>query len=283
MVFAGELSNDTLAPLRSRLSLAKATRERPQRMRAARPRAQLPPGSEGRWSLLERWLPAAPPSATERAAARVEVLLERYGVLPREAISSDALGTFSELYPVLKALEEAGRIRRGYFVAGLGAAQFARAGADDRLRALRRSNPGSGTEERAGAVVLAATDPANPYGAALPWPDGPERPQRGAGSLVFLCRGALIGYLARGEKALATFLPAEEPERARTAEVLATTLFELVDGMARRALVLSSIDGDKARGHAIGPALESVGFTPVGEGYVLRFGRGRREGSLAGG
>jgi ATP-dependent Lhr-like helicase len=276
MVYAGELSNDTLAPLRARVGQAKATRERPQRMRAARPRAQMPPGSEGRWSLLERWLPSTPHTATEAAAARVEVLLERYGVLPREAIAADGLGTFSELYPVLKALEESGRIRRGYFVAGLGAAQFARAGADDRLRALRRADDG------AVALVLAATDPANPYGAALPWPDGPERPQRAAGALVFVYQGALLGYLARGEKSLATFLPPEEPERTRAAEVLADSLFELVDGMARRALVLASIDGGKARGHAIGPTLERVGFTPVGEGYVLRHGRGRREGSHAG-
>src|SRR5690606_18647622 len=117
--------------------LAKSkNKERPQR---ARPRARslAVPGSEGRWSLLERWLPAELPSGAESAAARVEVLLERYGVLPREAISTDGLGTFSELYPVLKAMEEAGRVRRGYFVAGLGAAQFARAGADDRLRSLR--------------------------------------------------------------------------------------------------------------------------------------------------
>jgi ATP-dependent Lhr-like helicase len=97
-----------------------------------------------------------------------------------------------------------------------------------------------------------------------------------------LYQGALLGYLARGEKSLATFLPAEEPERTHAAEVLADSLYELVDGMARRALVLSSIDGGKARGHAIGPTLERVGFTPVGEGYVLRYGRGRREGSHAG-
>jgi ATP-dependent Lhr-like helicase len=276
MVYAGELSNDTLAPLRARVAQAKATRERPQRLRAARPRAHMPPGSEGRWSLLERWLPSTPPSTTETIAARVEVLLERYGVLPREAIAADGLGTFSELYPVLKALEESGRIRRGYFVAGLGAAQFARAGADDRLRALRREDAG------AGGLVLAATDPANPFGAALPWPDGPERPQRAAGALVVLYQGALLAYLARGEKSLATFLPAEEPERTRAAEVIADSLFELVDGVARRALVLSSIDGDKARGHAIGPLLERAGFAPVGEGYVLRHGRSRREGSHAG-
>jgi len=275
MVFQGELTNDTLAPLRARVGLAKQ-RERPQRARLLRPRTSLPPGSEGRWSLLERWLAGPAPSTTEKAAARVEVLLERYGVLPREAILSDALGNFAELYPVLKALEEAGRVRRGYFVAGLGAAQFARAGADDRLRALRTP------DDAARAVVLAATDPANPYGAALPWPEGPERPQRAAGALVVLHQGALLGYLARGEKSLLAFLPAQDPERARAAAVLGGALHELVDGVSRRALILASIDGGEARGHALGPTLERVGFTPVGEGYVLRFGRGLREAGHAG-
>jgi ATP-dependent Lhr-like helicase len=275
MVFGGELTNDTLAALRSRVGLAK-TRERPQRARVLRPRTQMPPGSEGRWSLLERWTAGPAPSSTESAAARVEVLLERYGVLPREAILSDALGSFAELYPVLKALEEAGRVRRGYFVAGLGAAQFARAGADDRLRSLREPN------ESAPAVVLAATDPANPYGAALPWPEGPDRPQRAAGALVVLHDGAVLAYLARGEKSLSSFLPPRDPERARAAAVVADALRDLCDGVARRALVLASIDGNKARGHALGPALERVGFTPVGDGYVLRHGRGVREGRHAG-
>jgi ATP-dependent helicase Lhr and Lhr-like helicase len=273
MVYAGELTNDTIAPLRTRVGQAKA-KERPQRPRVVRTRTQLPPGSEGRWSLLERWA-SAPVTPTESAAARVEVLLERYGVLPREAIASDALGTFSELYPVLKALEEAGRLRRGYFVAGLGAAQFARAGADDRLRALRTP------DDAATGIVLAATDPANPYGATLPWPEGTERPQRAAGALVVLYNGALVAYVGRGEKSLLAFLPAQEPERGHAAAVIADALSELVDGVARRALVLATIDGGKARGHELGAALERVGFTPVGEGYVLRHGRGSREGSHA--
>jgi ATP-dependent Lhr-like helicase len=274
MIYAGELTNDTIAPLRARLGQGKS-KERPTRARMVRPRAQMPPGSEGRWSLLERWTAGAPPNSTASAAARVEVLLERYGVLPREAIASDALGTFAELYPVLKALEEAGRIRRGYFVAGLGAAQFARPGADDRLRALRTPNEG------ATGIVLAATDPANPYGAALPWPEGPERPQRASGALVVLYDGALLAYLGRGEKSLLTFLPAQEPERSRAGAVLADALFELVDGVGRRALVLATIDGQKARGHGLGEWLMRVGFTPVGDGYVLRYRRERSEGSHA--
>ncbi len=274
MVFAGELTNDTLAPLRSRMGQSKA-KDRPQRSRVVRPRSNALPGSEGRWSLLERWLPSVPPTGAESAAARVEVLLERYGVLPREAISADALGTFAELYPVLKALEEAGRVRRGYFVAGLGAAQFARAGADDRLRSLRKSDDGKRS------LVLAATDPANPYGAAVPWPDGDVRPQRAAGALVVISNGALLAYLGRREKSLLTFLPGEEPERAGAARTIGLALCALVDGVARRALVIASIDGQPAQSAAFGATLEAVGFARVGEGYVLRAPRLAREGTHA--
>jgi ATP-dependent Lhr-like helicase len=263
MVWAGELTNDTLAPLRGRMSDGKS-KDRPHRSRLARPRPHALPGSEGRWSLLERWMPSEPPTGAEAAAARVEVLLERYGVLPREAIANDGLGTFSELYPVLKAMEDAGRVRRGYFVSGLGAAQFARPGADDRLRILRTPN------DRTALSVLAATDPANPYGAALPWPEAEPRPQRAAGAMVVLGDGALLGYLGRREKSLVTFLPADEPERSRARNQLASALAGMVDGAFRRALVIATIDGAPARSSALGAALEQAGFTAVGDGYVLR-------------
>jgi ATP-dependent helicase Lhr and Lhr-like helicase len=275
MVWAGELTNDTILPLRARMANHKM-KDRPQRARLVRPRLHAVPGSEGRWWLLERLLPATPPSGAEAAAARVEVLLERYGVLPREAIANDGLGTFSELYPVLKAMEDAGRIRRGYFVSGLGAAQFARPGADDRLRLLRTPT------ERAPLVVLAATDPANPYGAVLPWPDGEPRPQRAAGALVVLGDGALLGYLGRREKSLRTFLPKDEPERTHAARRLAAGLAALVDGELRRALIIATIDGEPARGTGFGAALEQAGFTPIGEGYVLRAHRPDRRGARAG-
>jgi ATP-dependent Lhr-like helicase len=274
MVWAGEVTNDTLAPLRARMGESKL-KDRPHRSRLMRPRAAAVPGSEGRWSLLARLLPASPASGAEIAAARVEVLLERYGVLPREAIASDGLGTFADLYPVLKALEDAGRVRRGYFVAGLGAAQFARPGADDRLRLLR-----SPTEHPA-PVVLAATDPANPYGASLPWPEGEPRPQRAAGTLVVIAGGELLGYVGRHEKSLRTFLPAEQPERGRAARLLASGLKNLVDGVLRRALIIAIIDGEPARGHEFGAALEQAGFVGVGEGYVLRSALPRARGAHA--
>jgi ATP-dependent Lhr-like helicase len=191
-------------------------------------------------------------------------------VLPREAIAADRLGTFSELYPVLKALEEAGRIRRGYFVAGLGAAQFARAGAEDRLRALREPRA------EASPVVLAATDPANPYGAALPWPDNDVRPQRAAGAQVVLWEGSLIAYLGRREKTLLTFLPAEEPDRTRAARHIASALVGLVDGALRRAIILATIDGQPARQSGLGETLREAGFVAVGDGFVLRGARPAR-------
>jgi ATP-dependent Lhr-like helicase len=272
MVFAGELTNDTIAPLRSRVEQSKLER-RPVRRRQLRAPGASAPGSEGRWSLLERWLPdpaGAAPTGAESAAARVEVLLERHGVLPREAIAADRLGTFSELYPVLKALEEAGRIRRGYFVAGLGAAQFARAGAEDRLRALREPRA------EASPVVLAATDPANPYGAALPWPDNDVRPQRAAGAQVVLWEGSLIAYLGRREKTLLTFLPAEEPDRTRAARHIASALVGLVDGALRRAIILATIDGQPARQSGLGETLREAGFVAVGDGFVLRGARPAR-------
>jgi ATP-dependent Lhr-like helicase len=268
MVWAGELTNDTLSPLRSRL-LEEKRKGRPGR---AAPGRFGMPGSEGRWSLLERWLPETPASDTERAALRVEVLLHRYGVLTREALSSDGLGTFSELYPVLRALEESGRIRRGYFAAELGAAQFARPSAEDRLRRSR-----DGTEPQALALVLAATDPANPFGTVLPWPEGPQRPQRAAGALALIWDGLLVGFVPRGEKALLTFLQGAAPEeRARAENALAAALAGLV-GVRRRALVVTQIDGAPAARSPFGAVLERAGFTRVGDGFVLRrpgvFGR----------
>ena len=164
MVWAGEVTNDTLEPLRSlfRSHDPRAERSRPG---SRRPHASSPPGTEGRWSLrASRWTNI--PSETERRAALGRSLLARYGVVTREAVQAEQIpGGFGAVYPVLKAMEQGGRVRRGYFVAGHGATQFALPGADDRLRALRE--PGEPARTR----LLAATDPASPYGAAVAWPD----------------------------------------------------------------------------------------------------------------
>jgi ATP-dependent Lhr-like helicase len=181
LVWRGAVTNDTTAPLRSRAGLGAAAT--PGR-RGFRSRRIGPPGSEGRWSLLPgaaRALglepPGAPASAapaeTDRRTALAQVLLERYGVVTREVAAAEGIpGGFSAVYDVLSAMEEAGRARRGWFVADLGAAQFARPACEERLRGLR--DPPDTPQ----VVALAATDPANPWGAALPWPASDHRPQR---------------------------------------------------------------------------------------------------------
>ncbi len=278
LAWAGEVTNDTFAPLRSYLRGDAGRETRPRRstlrspvLKAAahaafRSRRAGPPGSEGRWSLTAR--PAVrPPTETERRAALARALLERHGVLTREAVAAEGVsGGFSAVYEVLKALEEAGRVRRGYFVAGLGATQFALPGADDRLRAVREPS------EAGDALVLAATDPANPFGAALAWPeragDG-ARPQRAAGAYVVLLDGALVAWIGRGGGVM-TFLPEGEPERGHAAAALARALAALVDGGRRRAVLLSDIDGAPPAQSALAPALRAAGFSPTLRGYFKR-------------
>jgi ATP-dependent Lhr-like helicase len=273
LVWAGEVTNDTLAPLRSYLrGPAAQAKERRVSFRGAsfRSRRVGPPGSEGRWSLIARG--RRQPSETERRAALARSLLERHGVITREAVHAEGIaGGFSAVYEVLKAMEDAGRVRRGYFVAGLGATQFALPGADDRLRAVREP------PADARALIIAATDPANPYGAALPWPETPAdgdaktaRPQRAAGAHVVLLDGALVGYVGRTEKNLLTFLPESEPERTHAAEALVGALAALVDDGRRRTLLVSRVDGGDPERSPIGPKLGAAGFTPTSKGYFKR-------------
>jgi ATP-dependent Lhr-like helicase len=173
------------------------------------------------------------------------------------------------VYEVLKRMEETGRARRGYFVAGLGATQFALPGAEERLRSLREPPYEPQT------VILSSTDPANPYGAALPWPSrgdaAPEsRPQRAAGAHVVLYGGELCGYLARGDRALLTFLPPDEPERTRRARALAAALAGLVESGRRRALLLERIDGTAPHASPFAPHLSNAGFSPGQQGFLKR-------------
>jgi ATP-dependent Lhr-like helicase len=267
LVWAGEVTNDTLAPLRSYLH-GPPDRSRRDRLAgpAFRSRRTGPPGSEGRWSLLPE--PSGTP--TERSMALAQVLLSRYGVLAREAVHAEGIaGGFTAVYDVLKAMEESGRARRGYFVAGLGATQFALPGADERLRALRDA------PEEPQTLVLAATDPANPYGAMLPWParetDGEAaRPQRAAGAYVVLVSGELVAWLGRGEQNLLTFLPAEEPQRTHRARALATALAQLVDSRRRRALLIARVDGEPVQTSPLAPLLVAAGFSAGHKGYLKR-------------
>jgi ATP-dependent Lhr-like helicase len=197
------------------------------------------------------------PSATERAHARAAQLLDRHGVVTREAVlAENAPGGFAAVYPVLKAMEEAGKVRRGYFVAGLGAAQFAMPGAVDRLRARR-------DDEDDDVVILAAADPAQPYGAALPWPETAGRPSRSAGAFVVLVDGAPSVFVERGGRTLATFEGAD-------AAIWSDAVAALVkDGRLRR-VELRQIDGVPATDHPSTERLREVGFVDGYRGLTLR-------------
>ncbi|MEO8430214.1 MAG: DEAD/DEAH box helicase, partial [Acidobacteriota bacterium] len=273
MVWTGELTNDTLAPLRSFLAGGSADARRTLRGRSFRTRRTGPRGSEGRWSLLAAADEARRPSETERRTALAGSLLERYGVVTREAVHAEGIaGGFSAVYEIYKAMEESGRVRRGYFVAGLGATQFALPGADDRLRATRESSPPPGR-----VWSLAATDPANPWGAAIPWPERPDgaRPQRAAGARVILLEGALLAATGRGDRSLTTFLPADEPARSDAARVLAATLAAPVDEGRRRAVLIARIDGEDPGASALAPFLAAAGFLRGSRGWLKRATPGR--------
>ncbi len=210
LVWAGEVTNDSLAPLRAVLAggSSRAAAARPQRGRPRPGRLNRigPPAGAGRWSLVAPLLRPAP-TATEAAHALAVQLLERHGVVTREAVLAEgAVGGFAGVYGVLKVLEERGQTRRGYFVSGLGAAQFTVPGAVDRLRAVRDEVDADLHPDSVPApVVLAATDPAQPYGAALAWPATSGRPARSAGALVVLWQGRPLAWFDRRSHHLVTF------------------------------------------------------------------------------
>jgi ATP-dependent Lhr-like helicase len=189
-------------------------------------------------------------------------------VLTREAVHAEEItGGFSAVYPIAKAMEEAGRARRGYFVAGLGAAQFALPGADDRLRSLRE--PPAREESR--TIVLAATDPANPYGAAVAWPEREgARPQRAAGAQVILRDGRLAAWLGRADRNLMTFLPDSEPEAGETSAAIAGALAGLVETGRRRVLLVAKVDGEDPSCSPLAPFLREAGFLTGSRGFLKR-------------
>lgn len=255
LVWSGEVTNDTLTPLRALLAGKRSTAARAgARPRPGRLTRTGPPSAAGRWSLVS--LPALPP--TEIAFARAGALLERHGVLTREAVRAEGIpGGFSGIYPVLKSMEEAGRARRGHFVAGLGAAQFALPGAVDRLRAMREA-PG---ESR--AICLDAADPAQPYGAALPWPASGGRPARAAGAMVALVDGDAAVYVEKGGRSLITF---EAAHKEGWADALAATV---KDGRFR-SMEIARIDGAPVRESQHADALRAAGFADAYRGLILR-------------
>ena len=198
-----------------------------------------------------------PPADTQTLHELAGSLLERHGVLTREAVRGEGLpGGFAGVYPVLRALEEAGRIRRGYFVAGRGGAQFALPGAVDRLRSCR-DGPADG---QPAVVVLAATDPAQPYGLSLPWPkvEG-TRPQRVAGAWVALLAGEPVLYVERGGRGLQAL---RTPDGTWEADALDAVAAFLLGGRRLAKLAVERVPDGFA------DILAAQGFTPTPKGLV---------------
>ncbi len=299
LVWAGRLTNDTLAPLRTVLGAGRpvalngdsgqrrppgrpsaAVSRRPGFGRGAMPSRNGPPTVSGRWSALQ--MPGNEP--TRRLHAQALVLLERYGILIRGAAAAERVtGGFGALYPVLRALEDGGQCRRGYFVEGLGAAQFALPGAVDRMRAMADSARAASSAdpwdtrattrgEQGGRIaVLSAADPANAYGAALPWPDRPgespggHRPGRKAGAVVVLADGELVLYVERGGKTLLSWT--SEPELLAPASA---ALAAAVRAGALGRLTVERADGGGVYDSPLARALETAGFRPTPRGLRLR-------------
>ena len=308
LVWAGYLTNDSLAPVRALVAggavsptrspaAGGARRRRPRPSRLAR---QGPPAAIGRWSLVQP-VREPLPSPTEIAHAKANALLGRYGILTREAaLAEGAEGGFAGVYPVLKALEDRGTVRRGYFVSGLGAAQFALPGTVDRLRSHRADGDGeplrpeiegpiagddgwpmpsamraratgsssdsgaAAAEERSNVLVLAATDPAQPFGAALDWPTSVGRPSRSAGAYVVIVDGRAAVFLERGAKSLVTFPCAAQG-------CWADALGELVKHGRLRGIEIGKIDGEPAHETPdIADQLRAAGFVDAYRGLTLR-------------
>ncbi|QQC91721.1 ATP-dependent helicase [Streptomyces alfalfae] len=298
LAWSGRLTNDTLTPMRSLLGSGRTAGATAHRAKRNVPRGRYgsltaaarsggvgatravsrsgPPTVAGRWSLL----PPREPDPTLRAHALARTLLDRHGVVTRGAVAAEGVeGGFSATYRVLSAFEDSGQARRGYVVEGLGAAQFAMDGAVDRLRATansRESADGTRPSDARSAVVLAAADPANAYGAALPWPEPPtgssHKPGRKAGSLVVLVDGDLTLYMERGGKTLLAWPASPEdpvamdPRLQAAAEALAS---------AARAGALGTVTVERVNAEAaltspFAALLEGAGFHATPRGLRLR-------------
>jgi ATP-dependent Lhr-like helicase len=273
LVWKGLVTNDTLHALRAYLRPPERAR-RAGRTSPFRSRRLVPPSAEGRWTVIG----SRGTSLTEWAATVAQQLLTRHGVVARDVIAVEQVpGGFSTVYPVLRRLEETGRVRRGYFVSGLGAAQFAQPGAVDLLRAAREES------DAPAAVTLAATDPANPYGAVLAWPEWtapgaapvPLRASRSAGARVILVDGGLTAWIARGDRLLLVSLPADDPDRSRVGRALARELVTLAHRMPEgsRGWLIEEINGVTAAKDAAAAFLLEAGFAITAMGLQLRVAR----------
>lgn len=291
LAWSGRLTNDTVAPLRALLGSGRTAGSTAHRARRSVPRGRFgalttaprpasrtgPPTVAGRWSLL----PPVEPDPTLRAHALARTLLDRHGVVTRGAVAAEGVeGGFSAVYRVLSAFEDSGQARRGYVVEGLGAAQFAMDGAVDRLRASATAaeREAGGTPRQ--ALVLAAADPANAYGAALPWPEPPSgaghKPGRKAGAMVVLVDGELAMYMERGGKTLLAW-PSTTPDDPSAPdprlEGAAHALAGSAAGGSLGTVTVERINGEPALTSPVGTYLENAGFHATPRGLRLRGGR----------
>lgn len=281
LLWRGLVTNDTFHSLRAYTAKISTTRpaKRQHNSQAFRSRRTTPPSAQGRWALV----PERVGSPTEWSHAMARQMLQRYGIVTRESVAQENIpGGFSAVYDVLKAMEESGRLRRGYFVAGLGATQFALPSAVDLLRSLRNKPQ----LDRSEIVALAATDPANPYGATLPWPQQFSEESAGTshglarsvGATVILRNGELIAYLRRNNPNLLVVLPTDEPERTSAARDLAAVLSSMAqqwmeeESEAGRhgGLLISAINGEPARLHLLARFLQDAGFQAAPAGFNAR-------------
>ncbi len=300
LVWRGLVTNDAFHALRAYCerpsSSGRGAAKRVHRQGSGfRSRRTTPPTAQGRWALNpaevpERQIPFGNDngkqndkkvgrSGTSWSHAMAQQLLTRYGVVFRETAHAEGLvGGFSAVYDVLKAMEESGKVRRGYFAADLGATQFAMPAAVDLLRSLRAERPGDG-ETRREMVMLAATDPANPYGSLLRWPAGGDEASsltRSVGARVILCDGALAAYLRRGNPNVQVWLPEEEPGRGQVARALAEFFVGRVrgdredDAAGRAGMLISSVNGVAVGESVLARALLDAGFVAGAMGFNVR-------------
>ena len=286
LIWAGWVTGDTFAPVRATLSGGSGARKRSapahrqgrgkrpprlSRYSVAHPQARsADPTVAGRWSAL----PTPEPDSTLRSHHQAELLLNRHGVLTRGAVTAEGVpGGFATLYKVLTAFEDAGRCQRGYFVESLGGAQFAVASTVDRLRSYLDGVDPERPEYR--AVVLAAADPANPYGAALPWPsrsdgDGAARPGRKAGALVVLVDGELVWFLERGGRSLLSFAD----DDADASQAAGAALADLVAAGRINGILIERVNSAPVLAPqvsaAVVTALTDAGFARTPRGLRLR-------------
>ncbi|MEC5317692.1 ATP-dependent helicase [Brenneria populi subsp. brevivirga] len=283
LAWGGYITADTWSPLRAFYGARPTRRSRPvhtsrrrrglrgisrdDRMSAAAPSmasgAMLSePTLAGRWSLLH----PEPVNDTARALARVEGLLDRYGVVTRSAaMTEDVPGGFPALRPVFRGMEDAGRVLRGRFIDGLGAAQFAERATVDRLRELAGASPGELV-----AVSLSAVDPANPFGTLLPWPSHPSsvRPVRRAGAFVVVVDGRLMFYLAQGGRHLLSYGDADDADMARPLAAGLTALATALNRERHGSFTLERVDEQSANKSPLAAALRAIGFSSVPKGLA---------------